>query len=339
MNNTNKQNTQTNNTQRVKLKFWQYLLILSVTALVVSAVLKIITPQGAEVVIKNEVFVKNIDKTESTFKKVVFSGERINIPESFNLYKISQTNISADLLANQIINQNSLIKDERVDNYWVGKNSALSKSLYENNFTYSEILNAQDNDVLIIKEEAVKSCLNFYSKHALDLGLIPQEDAIIFLSKGLEQEYVEEKDAYYAQIYLSYELDGFPVFYQNEAEYPFFCKIDNNYNLERVVFKNFFYGFEIVESLSPLSIDQAISNIKKGTVSIISAESQITHIIDLNWINEADLYSVEIEYRYDDELKIAYPFYRFEGRLTNSAGINIQATLITPAVATAKSER
>jgi hypothetical protein len=47
------------------------------------------------------------------------------------------------------------------------------------------------------------------------------------------------------------------------------------------------------------------------------------------------LYAVEIEYRYDSELKIAYPFYKFSAKLTNSAGINIEAKIITPAVASA----
>jgi len=50
------------------------------------------------------------------------------------------------------------------------------------------------------------------------------------------------------------------------------------------------------------------------------------------------LYSVSIEYRYDEELKIAYPFYKFKAKLINSAGINIEAVIITPAVETANKD-
>lgn len=258
------------------------------------------------------------------------------MPEFFKIYAASDKSTTAEIIANQIINEKDMIPHQSVLNYWLGNNAQLAKSTYENNYTYVEVSDLEKNDLFILKPEAIQTCLNFYTKYSAGLALIPQEKSIEFLNNEEEQEITVENEAHILQIPLTYELDGFPVFYTNESEYPFICKINNKYDLERVVFKNFFHKFEPSLKLPPLNINQAINNIKNGIVSVISAESQIVEIIDLNWINEANLYSAEIEYRYDDKLKLAYPFYRFSGKLTNSAGLNIQASLITPAVAVSK---
>lgn len=324
-----------NKTLHLKLSFWHYFLVFVAIALTISAILKVITPKTKTVALQNETIVSNYDKTKSTFKKIFFSGTPPTLPESFNLFRLIPSNSSAELLASQIINRNNLMADANIPNYWISSNTFLTKSNYEKNYTFTEVLDDRDSDVKIIRDEAIRTCTNFYSKYSIDLKLVPQEKALIFLSKGFEQVEVDEKDAYSIQIPLTYELDGYKVFYESDRDYPFFCKIDNKYNLDRVVFKDFFYNFEAVDQMPPISIDQAIASIKSGTVSIISAQSKIADIIDLNWINEADLYSVQIEYRYDDALKIVYPFYRFQARLTNAGGLNIEAELITPAIASA----
>lgn len=321
-----------------RLKFWHYFVIIMIVAMTAAIMFSIFTPKTKKVAIKNETMITNYDKSKTTFKKIAFSGKQIALPESFSIFKIAPSNSSADTLANQIINKNKMTVHPSIPNYWTSETAELAKSDYENNYTFIETSEEQTSDIKIIKAEAVKACSNFYSKYSVDLKLIPQEDSIVYLSQGsgFEQNEVLEKDAYSAQIPLTYEVNGYPVFYESNKDYPFFCKIDNNYRLEKVVFKNFFYNFELTDQLASISIEQAIDNIKDGTASIISAESQIAHIVDLNWIDEADLYSVEIDYRYDDVLKIVYPFYKFRAKLTNSGGINIQAIIITPAIAAAK---
>lgn len=318
-----------------RLGFWHYLLIFVAIALTTSIVLGIITPEDKTVALKNEVVISNYDKSKSTFKKISFSGQEITLPETFAIYRATQSNSSAETLANQIINASNLVLHQNIVNYWVGENSELVKSDSEQNYTFAETMASQDNDVKIIKSHAVQTCLNFYNKYNTGLKLAVQENSIGYFDDDEEQSEVAEQDAYVLQIPLTYELDGYPVFYENEQDYPFFCKIDNTYNLRRVVFKDFFYNFETIDQMPPISIDQAINNIKNGVASIVGAESQVTYIIDLNKINEADLYSVKIDYRYDSVLKIVYPFYKFNGKLTTDEDNNIQAIIITPAVATA----
>lgn len=324
-----------NKSPKKKINFLLLIVVLALGALLLATVLKIITPTE-EKIVANNFTINNYDNTQSTFKKINFSGTNISVPVIFNIYQAKNSPGLADELANKLIIEHQLVADENIENYWLSESYALAKSNYEHYYTFrSGNKNEGAAELAIITDSAIEVCQNFYSKYNILVPLVVQKDSIIYLDSGFEQNAVDVNKATFAQIPLTYELDGYKVFYENQNEYPFFCRVDNFYNLERVGFKDFFQEFEVSKQLSSLSINQAVSNIKKGNASIIDASSEIATVIDLNWINEADLYSVEIEYRYDNELKIAYPFYKFQAKLTNSAGINIQAEIITPAVASA----
>ncbi len=327
-----KQKNETNK----RISFTALVTISVLVILSISAFLKVITPQK-EKVVANDFALKNYDQTKSFFKKISFSGNAIIVPETFNLYKSQNSSGLSDALADRIIKGYDLLPDEKIPNYWVGTNNSLIKNNYDQNYVFNSATSKEDSKEYssIIAEEAISICLNFYKKYNLVVPLIPQRENIIYLNTSFEQNIVEPKLATFLQIPLTYELDGYKVFLENKNDFPFFCRVNNFYELERITFRDFFEKFDLIKQLPSITVDQAVSNIKSGTSSIISAESKIVSSIDLNWINEADLYSVEIDYRYDDVLKIVYPFYKFRAKLTNSAGINIQATIITPAIATA----
>lgn len=335
MNNAPKQSA-----SQIKLEFWHWFAIAMGVILLVAAIFRILSNRvNSKLTVSKEITTSNYDKTTSSFKKVSYSGQPLTLPEKLTVWKQNQINFSADTLAGQIISMNNLVANETNPNYWTNEQIQLAKSNYEHNYTFVEILSDVQNDVRIIKDRAIATCLDFYKKYNINLELVVQDHAIAYYGNQEEPTRVDEKDAFVAAIPLTYELSGYPVFHRNESEYPFTCKIDNNYNLNRVVFKDFFAVFEPNIDLSPITIDQAINNIKNSNASIVDARSQIVDIIDLNWIESADLQSVSIEYRYDDALKMAYPFYKFSGQLTNSAGINMQAEIITPAVATTTDDR
>lgn len=310
-------------------------MILISVALLMALILTILTPKK-EKVIANDFVVNNYDNTQSTFKKINYSGTEISVPEFFNIYQSNNSLGLAEELAQKIIINNQLVADSAIENYWLGEKSALAKNNYEKYYILNNVFDEKgESDLTIIVNEAIEVCQNFYSKYNIVLPLIVQKDSILYLDSGFEQNIVSPQRATFLQIPLTYELDGYKVFYENQNDYPFFCRVNNLYNLERVVFRDFFHEFKSFKQMPSISIDQAVGNIKKGSASIIDAQSEIAQVIDLNWINQADLYSVKIEYRYDNELKIAYPFYKFQGKLTNSAGINIDAEIITPAVVSA----
>jgi len=320
-----------NKNQKREIKIIPILVIFVIIALLISAILMILTPQK-EKVVQSDFVTSNYNQTQSTFKKVIFTGGETTVPETFKIYQIDTMLSLGDVLASAIIRDYQLENHEKLENYWIKDKHVLIKNTYENRWSLDFSPQKNENRVTIIVDEAIDKCFNFYSKYNIASTLTAQKDNIIYLDGNLQQEEADPKKATSLQIPLSYELDGYPVFYQNESNYPFFCKINNNYEIERIVFKENLHVFKLVREIPSISIDQAIKNIKNGKVSIINAQSKIVEAIDLNWINEAELQSVSIDYRFDENLKIAYPFYKFQAKITNSAGIDIQAELITPAV-------
>lgn len=323
-----------NKKNKKEIKIIPLLIIFASVSLLISAILILITPQK-ETIVQNNFVNNNYNQTQTTYKKIDFSGQKIFVPEFFTIFQAKATLNLEDELANKIIREYQLEKDEKMGNYWIKDENFLIKNVFENRWSFDIGSKNESAFVPIVIEEAISQCANFYKKYNLDLSLIAQKNSILYLGGTLEQRETDQKDAVYLQIPFTYELNGFSVFYENENNYPFFCKIDHNYEVRKIVFKDSYQVFEPAREISSLSLDQAVKNIKNGVGSIIDAQSKIANVIDLNWIIEADLYAVEIEYRYDSELKIAYPFYKFSAKLTNSAGINIEAKIITPAVASA----
>lgn len=311
------------------------IIIIIIVALIISAVLTALTPKK-EKITQTSFVTDNYDRTQSNFKKVNFSGNKIVSPKKMNIYRVANALDLSSELAQKIINEYQLEEVKDATNYWFNDKFILNKNVSENRYAFDLDTKKNQNQVSVVSKEAIKSCLNFYLKYNINLPLIAQEEEIQYLRGNLEQYTAEKESASSLYIPLTYELDGYPVFYQNENNYPFFCRVNNNYQVEKVVFKDFFYYFELVFSIDSIDIDKAIKNIQDGKASIIDAKSKIVEVIDLNWINSADLYSVKIEYRYDEKLKIAYPFYRFEAKIVNSGGIDIQAEIITPAVEATK---
>jgi hypothetical protein len=312
--------------------FLLYFSIVVVIALIVSAIFILITP-AEEKIIESDFVSVNYDKTNSEFATVNFSGSEIEVTDKLNIYRPKQAISSADF-AEKIINSYELVANPDYDNYWVGENSSMIKrnsdDYYILQFGFPE-----RPDEIINKDQAISTCLAFIKEKNLNLNVVTQENEILYLDNGTEQNIVNEEQAQFLQIPLTYELDSHPVFFEQETYYPIFCRVNSNYQVERFVFKELFNEFEAVKGMNSLSLDKAINNIKKGKASIIDANSQITSNFDLFYIKEANLYQVELEYRYDENLAIAYPFYHFKAKITNSEGLNLESDIITPAVNTA----
>jgi len=266
-----------------EIKLIPILVIAVIVALLISVVLMILTPQKDKIV-QNDFVTTNYNNSKSIFKKISFSGSSINLPEKFNIYQ-TDPNTTLDLsakLAERLIDEYQLIAREDVENYWQNGATFLVKNTYDNRYAFNLPSTKQQSDLTIIPDEAIATCLNFYSKYNVNPPLIAQKNQLIYLNNSLEQAETEPKQATSLQIPLTYQLDGYPVFYQNENNYPFLCKVNNNYEVTRVVFKSTFHTFTQIKEMDSITIEQAVENIKNGKASVIDAQSKIADIIDLN---------------------------------------------------------
>ena len=316
-----------------------YLGIFAATALIIASILRVLTPQE-EQVLESDFVIENFDKSETTFKKVAFMGNPIEIPKSFAIYRPVTSENQADRLAEKIIRDFSLIQQENRDNYWLTEDYNLINRTAEHEYVFYNLTetNISSQSASIDLSKAIQNCDNFLKNYDIDLEMEAQTDEVVYLGEGLEPQETTIEDAIEAQIPFTQMIGEYPVFYLNEKDFPFHCAVNRNEEIRDFVFKDLLYKFEEVRELNSISIDRAINNISNGKASIISAKSQIAEILDLTYIQRAELTSVSIDYRYDNKLQILYPFYHFQADITNIDGLNIKAEIITPAVNTAQEQ-
>ena len=316
-----------------------YLGIFVAIALIVTAILRVLTPQE-EQVIESDFVIENYDKSETTFKKVAFMGDPIELPKSFAVFRPITTENKADNLAEKIIKDFSLVQQENKKNYWVAEGYNLINRTSENEYVFYNLTetNISSQSASIDLNKAIQNCENFLQSYDVDLKMEAQKDEVIYLGEGLEPQETTIEEAVEAQIPFTQMIGDHPVFYLNEKDFPFQCAVNRNEEIRDFVFKDLLYKFEEVKELNSISIDKAVNNISNGKASIISAKSQIAEILDLTYIQRAELNSVSIDYRFDNKLQILYPFYHFQADITNIDGLNIKAEIITPAVNTAQEQ-
>jgi len=321
--------------------FLIYFSIFVLVSLIVSAILILLTPAKEEV-LESEFVVKNYDQSETEFGQVNFTGEKIIVPERISVYRPKNNYQTAAQLAQKLINKYQLQQKENLETHWINGQYTLIERFADEeyvfyDFSQEEAVSSNENifDTEFNLESGIRVCQNFLKENDININLSAQNEFISYIGGGLEPRPTDIDQASLAIIPFSIDINGEKVFYQNEDQFPFYCTVDRQQNIHDFVFKDLFFEFEEVKELDTISIDRAISNIKAGKASIIDASSQIAEIFDLFYIKEANLYQVELEYRYDENLAIAYPFYHFKAKITNSEGLNLESDIITPAVNTA----
>lgn len=314
-----------------EMDFAKTALIVIIAILVLAAILRLLTPTPPSLPASDFVFT-NYDDTRTTFKKISFIGSLITPPEEFMTYQVGGEVGLANTVANSIIAKYSLTPEVGVPNYWSGENAHLAYSPIDKRYSFS--INSPNNhdSPMIVLSEAIRSCLNFYNQYQINLSLSAQTQDILHLSEKHVHGEVSPEEADVIQIPFTIKLGDQVLLEQNELNTAIVCRVNRDYEVIKMVFKETIQSFVSAQQLKSISLNQALANIERGNASIIDAYSEVVNNIDLNWIEKADLYDVKIEYRFDPKLGIAYPFYRFSAKLTNSAGVNIQAEIITPAV-------
>lgn len=311
--------------------FIWYLGAFVLLALIATALLRVLTPQDLKV--EEQSFVTtNYDEKSSTFKKVAFTGEAISLPEKMPLYQMTGGNQVSEDIAEKIRQSFQLTQNKDKDNYWQSADKLLIYQKLEKRFTlYDYAAKIQDSTTTINSDQAIQACQDFF-KNASGLTVQAQLDHIIYYNAAEEFKEVSPEKAYRAYIPLSISLNGYPTYIGNKSEFPFSCLVLNNAEIAKVNFSDFFYTFQESYQVKTITIDQAVKNIEKGIASIISIDDEMITSFDSYWIDSARLTKVQVVYRYDKDLQIAYPFYQFNAVLTNSEGLTTAGTIITPAV-------
>ncbi|MGD9129671.1 MAG: hypothetical protein PVJ09_04255 [Candidatus Woesebacteria bacterium] len=313
-------------------KWFIYLLVIAAIVTIVSVIIRILTP-GYKKVPETEFISTNRYGSTSKLSNIIFNGDRsqLAVPAELALAQAQNTETTASYVEEQLTDQFSLTLLEGTDNIWQGSLYSLSK----NNQQYVLVSN-QEAPIgkTLNKEQAISTASTLLNNFFPNLGLVALEKEISFFKAGFHLEESSEADAEIMEIPFTYKLNGIPVFYAHSEDFPFKVMLNSNYQIQKLTFQPFFVNLTISAKAKSISIDQAIENINQNKASIVFAYYEGHGSLSLEEIASGMLTQVSLEYRIDDELKIAYPFYRFKGTLINNKGDELRAELITPAVQT-----
>jgi hypothetical protein len=132
----------------------------------------------------------------------------------------------------------------------------------------------------------------------------------------------------------TYQIDGFPVYFKIQTQYPFLFSVNSQGTLQSVQFSPFFTQLTPLQKLPTIGILDAIKNVNQGQASLLGATNQLSATQDFSQIQSANLTTVSLEYRIDPKTALVYPFYRFSGDAVEAKGQAASIIIITPAVAT-----
>ncbi len=292
----------------------------------------------------------NFNETKSEIRTLKFTGTTPEIPAKLPITRVELNPVAAEQLAQQLIEKYQLQPHARSKNIWLNGDISLFRDERNTEYVFS-----QPNPLVE----------GYGASSTAELGgepkLINEPKIVTAGTTNLAQTIFQDLfgNNNYQQItsnikYLTTDGDHFDEVSANQAEYievPFATKIANypvyvNHlwqpsvrllidaegNLIKAMFQ-----FQIINNIElrqvpTISVQQAVKQILAGQGSIISASQEVVSPLDLKLIYSGTLTDASIEYRADLASAIAFPVYRFSGKLLNSAGNEIAAEIITPAV-------
>jgi len=316
----------------MKNKKWLiYLFLFSAFFIVLSAVLAIMTPKKIEVP-ETDFTTTNKDGTSSQFEDIKFIGYSFEIPSELPIATIEDSELTPAHVEKQLIKDFQLTPLENAANVMNGPKYSLTKDRRNGNYIFAK--NEVPDEVKIVDlEQTLEVAQNFLEEYFPNLELTPLTLKTKYYKAGFHLVETTEDAAEVVEIPFTYSINNYPVMHAHEEEFPFKIMVYSDYQIQKVSFQPLFIKLNINQKAETISVYEAVDNINNNNkASIIAAYQDEFGELSMNNIQSGDLKSVVIEYRVDKELGIAYPFYRFKGKLKNKENIQLRAEVITPAI-------
>ncbi len=333
----------------IKNQPWiKYFIIFIFAAIVIAAVIRVITPQITEPTLPpSEVQRKNIDRSTSTYNGVEFVGSTsgIDLTKEVGIYSAERVGGEEELgnLTSTLITLFNLVRDPELPDteFYIGEEYSLSRSYLRDELVLSRYSPQEDfleqitnpPPAGIDTQQAINRASLFVDSVFGEHQYAPGLDNISYLEGVLEPNPSSERDAHYAEISFAQQVDALPLILEQELAAPIRVMVSKNYFIEKAVFRTKELNLHRVSDSQLLSVEEAIDRLNQESVgSIVGFTQDEPTPYSLAQISSGTLEGVVLEYRYDSELNLVYPFYRFSGTLTNSQNKTLQAEIITPAI-------
>jgi hypothetical protein len=331
-----------------KYPWIKYFLIFVFAAILIAAVIRVITPQTEEPLIPpSEVQKKNFDQSVSTYNNVEFVGSTSNIDltNSVGIYSAQLVDGEEELdnLISTLVSLFNLVQDPELTDkeFYISDEYSLSRSylrdeLMLSRYTPPEVMLEQIANpppTGINTQQAISRATLFVNSIFEEQQYVPQLSSIAYLEGMMEPHPSSEQNAHYAEISFAQQIDSLPIILEQELVAPIRVMVSNNYLIQKAVFRTKELNLQQISDAQLLTVEEAIDRLNQESVgSIVGFAKDDPTPYSLAQISSGTLEEVVLEYRYDPELDLVYPFYRFSGTLTNSQNQSLQADVIAPAI-------
>lgn len=335
------------------------LLVVASLFVLIAGVVRLFTPREVEIE-KTSFSNTNANGSVSSFSNILYVGPEISTPNSLPVFSVEENTALSNQVLPVLRETYSLRPVPNVENAWRSQSANLVKDVYSGEYSlflsYTETNNpltadsVSEDDVdqlaevflqnpennLVTEAEAIEIASNTLESLLPAVRLSPLKNEVIQLSKHADPYYSEENtidDDFVYAIPFTYLLNDYPLYLGKNYAQPFVVTVSDIGQVLSLRFFETLVSVSLVSEKPVVSVDQSLVAINQNDVaSIIKTELDVSQEISLNTIQSGTLEEVSLEYRYDDVLGLAYPFYRFRGQITNQDELTYTVELITPAV-------
>lgn len=331
--------------QKSHFKWIYLLLIFACLGIIVTAIIKVVTPQE-DVVVESDFVNQSLTKQKTNFDNLSLRETNLsnnNPPQKLTVYKIQTNNKSPKQLANEVkqkLISKYKLNQQKDSSLWIGTEYYLSYTAQNLQYSLSKQV-TPDLTKTIDQNQAISVCNDFIQEvfPVQAQNFKPIENQVRFYKGKVQYQPATESQANWVKIPYSLSQTSYSLYLKNSAQLPISCLVNNSLQIHKFIFQEVFYQISPVQDLSTISLDQAMSNLNehnKGAIIEVDQQNQVLMGFELDQIQSGSLKFSNIEYRLDPDKKIAYPFYRFSSTIVNDQNQSFSAQIITPAIRTEK---
>lgn len=339
---------QTNNK---KLIFSLVLFALFATGL--SLIFFALTPLRKTSVNQTEFMTTNFDQSKSTFKSLKFTSNQPTIPEKLPIAEVKLNPTIVNQMAQQLIEKYNLHESPNSKNIWVRENYSLFRDEKNGEYIFNNAptlveqasesalaaTDAKYVEKTVKRDAAIRAADSFIQSLFPQTTYLPARKQMKFFRQNkTDLDDSSEANATLIEIPFSPHLAEFPVFNGYEEYAPIRVMLNAQNEIIKCTIQTQILETVIVKQVATITVEQAIANILAGQGSIISAYQNAVGPLDLAIVRSGTLEKAVVEYRTDLETGLAFPVYRFSGKISLSPDTEAEADIITPAIVVAKTQ-
>lgn len=264
---------------------------------------------------------------------LVYTGPKLDLPKKLPVYQVSNILYSSGEVRAALVDEFGLTAQEGVEEVWASSQYILRKQ--GSGFNLSSLAPAE-NFSTIDSDSGVSSASNTIARLFPNSRLLPISNQIEYFRGNLHLTESSPDRAQCIEVPFSYFMkDQYPVYYQSQTSAVAEILLCGHYEIRKLQIDAPLSSFEEVGQHKSLSASEALDRLGQNQqAEIVEAQLKKHGPLNVEQLVSGELAVARLEYRWKEGVNFLYPFYRFQGTVTNHLGEEVRVTMITPAIIT-----